>query len=119
MGSANGGDPVHASVQRDRSASDLAAAALERRGPVDRVSFGRRLRTRESPDPGVFTTRAGAAVERAPSTDLRIAGGPVRRRGSDVQKNQSGLEGLDEIRTTLPGPLLRVAVSGPALSRYS
>src|ERR1700693_3687005 len=73
MGAADGGDPVHASVQRYRPAGDLAAAAWDRSGLANRGSSGRRLRARGPADPGVFTTRAGAAVERSPTTDLRVA----------------------------------------------
>ena len=46
MGAADGGDPVHAAVQRYRPAGDLAAAVLERGGLADRDSSGRRLRAR-------------------------------------------------------------------------
>src|SRR5260370_23331267 len=73
MGAADGGDPVYASVQRHRPAGNLVAAALERSRLADRGSSGRRLRARGPADPGVFTTRAGAAVERSPTTDLRVA----------------------------------------------
>src|ERR1700751_4884691 len=89
MGAADGGDPVHASVQRYRPAGDLAAPALERSRLADRSSSGRRLRARGPADPGVFTTRAGAAVERSPTTDLRVAKTLAARPGADSPRRLS------------------------------
>ncbi len=53
---------VHGAVQRHRTAGDLAAAALDRRGGAGRRPAGRAVRPRGPADPGCRAARAGAAL---------------------------------------------------------